>query len=73
MRALDIKAMTYEELEAKLLENRRALRAAKDLEEKRRLAREDHDLMLEMDRRWNEVERSRRGGGDGSGEPRPVP
>ena len=73
MRALDIKAMTYEELEAKLLKNRCALRAEKDLEEKRRLAREDHDLMLEMDRRWNEAERLRRGGGDGGGEPRPVP
>ena len=73
MRLADIKAMAYEELEAKLLENRRALRAAKDLEEKRRLAREDHDLMLEMDRRWNEAERRRRGDEDGGGEPRPVP
>lgn len=70
---MNIEAMTYEELEAKLLENRRALRAAKDVEEKRRLAREDHDLMLEMDRRWNEAEHLRRGSGDGSGKPRPVP
>ena len=73
MRRADIKAMAYEELEAKLLENRRALRAAKDLEEKRRLAREDHGLMLEMDRRWNEAERLRKGGGNGGEEPRPVP
>ena len=70
---MNITAMMYGELEAKLLENRRALRAAKDLEEKRRLAKEDHDLMLEMDRRWNEAERLRRGGGDGGEEPRPVP
>ena len=57
---MNLKEMTYEELEAKLLENRCALRATKDLEEKRRLVSKDHDLMLEMDRRQDEAERLRR-------------
>ena len=57
---MNLKEMTYEELEAKLLGNRCALRATKDLEEKRRLVSKDHDLMLEMDRRLDEAERLQR-------------
>ena len=53
---MNIKEMTNEELEAELLENRCALRATKDLEEKRRLVSKGHDLMLEMVRRRDEAE-----------------
>ena len=69
---MNIKTMTYEELEFKLLENRCALRATKDLEEKRQLINKGHDIMQEMDRRWNEAERLQRGGEDGGEEPHPV-
>lgn len=37
----------------KVTENRRQLLATKDLEEKRRLIKENHEMMVEMDRRWN--------------------
>ena len=69
---MNIKEMTYKELETKLLENRCALRATKDLEQKRRLVRKGHDLMREMDRRWNEAERLQRGDENGGEEARPV-
>ena len=46
------KTMTYKELEQELLRNRNALRSA-SLEQKRNLINRDHDLMTEMDSRWN--------------------
>ena len=45
-------AMTYKELENEVIENRRELRTA-TLERKRELISRNHDLMVEMDRRWN--------------------
>jgi hypothetical protein len=45
------KAMTYKELENELRKNRLELRTA-NLDRKRELINRDHDLMTEMDRRW---------------------
>lgn len=56
---MNLKKMTYKELETKVVENRRILRAAKSLDEKRRLIAENHEMMTEMDRRWNETEMRR--------------
>ena len=69
---MNIKEMTYKELETELLENRCALHAAKDSEEKRRLVRKGHSLMLEMDRRQDEADRLQRRGENGGKEPRPI-
>ena len=55
--------MTYKELETKLTENRRALYETKDSETQQRLVKQNRDLMLEMDRRWNEAERLQRENG----------
>ena len=46
------KTMTYKELENELLKNRCELRTA-SLERKRELISRNHDLMVEMDSRWN--------------------
>jgi hypothetical protein len=46
------KTMTYKELENELLKNRCELRTA-SLARKRELISRDHDLMVEMDSRWN--------------------
>ena len=50
----DPKKMTYRELEAELIKNRCALRTSKDLDSKRELTNRDHDLMVEMNSRWNQ-------------------
>ena len=60
---MNIKVMTYKELETKLTENRRALYETKDSETQQRLVKQNRDLMLEMDRRWNEAERLQRENG----------
>ena len=49
------KTMTYKELENELIANHRELRTA-SLEQKRSLINRDHDLMTEMDRRWQNAE-----------------
>lgn len=49
----EIKKMSYSELEQKVIENRKALRNTTNLELKRRLIIENHNLMTEMDSRWN--------------------
>lgn len=49
----DTKAMTYKELENELLKNRSELRSASS-ERKKELISRDHDLMVEMDSRWND-------------------
>ena len=46
------KTMTYKELETEVIKNRCELRAAAP-ERKRELINRNHDLMVEMDRRWN--------------------
>lgn len=46
------KTMTYQELQAEVIKNRCELRTA-SLEEKRALISRNHDLMTEMDSRWN--------------------
>ena len=46
------KSMTYKELENEVVKNRRELRTA-TLERKRELISRDHELMTEMDSRWN--------------------
>ena len=58
MNAKDVKTMTYKELERELSENRAKLPTS-SLEEKRQLINRDHDLMTEMDRRWEEAEKKR--------------
>lgn len=50
--------MTYKQLEQKVIENRRILVATNDLNLKRRLIRENHEMMTEMDRRWNAARRA---------------
>ena len=60
---MNIKAMTYKELETKLTENRCALYGTKDSETQQRLVKQNRVLMLEMDRRWNEAERLQRENG----------
>ena len=45
------KTMTYKELETEVIRNRSEYRTA-DLPRKRELINRDHDLMTEMDRRW---------------------
>ena len=45
------KTITYKELENEVIKNRCELRTAA-LERKRELINRDHDLMTEMDRRW---------------------
>ena len=49
------KTMTYKEMENELIKNRSELRTA-DLPRKRELINRDHDLMTEMDRRWQNAE-----------------
>ncbi|MCI8525606.1 MAG: hypothetical protein HFF17_06715 [Oscillospiraceae bacterium] len=44
--------MTYQELEQKVIKNRLILRHCTDRETRRRIIRENHELMTEMDRRW---------------------
>lgn len=43
--------MTYEEMSKKVIANRTIIRTTTDLDEKRRLIEENHELMTEMDRR----------------------
>ena len=50
----DTKKMTYKELETELIKNRCELRATTDLDRKRELTNRGHDLMVEMDSRWNQ-------------------
>ena len=47
------KKMTYKEISDKVMANRTIIRTTKDLDEKRRLIEENHELMTEMDRRLN--------------------
>lgn len=51
----DIKKMTYRELEQEVITNRCEMVTA-TLERKRELIRRNHELMLEMDARWNTAE-----------------
>ena len=46
------KTMTYKEMQTELIKNRCELRTA-SVERKRELINRDHDLMVEMDIRWN--------------------
>ena len=48
-----MKYMTYSQLEQRVIANRRILRTTNDLDLKRRIIRENHEMMVEMDRRWN--------------------
>lgn len=48
----EIKKMSYKALETKLISNRVKYQTA-DLQTKRELIKEDHEIMVEMDRRWN--------------------
>lgn len=48
----EIKKMSYKALETKLISNRVKYKTA-DLQTKRELIKEDHEIMVEMDRRWN--------------------
>ncbi|MCD7750412.1 MAG: hypothetical protein LUI10_01495 [Lachnospiraceae bacterium] len=45
------KSMTYREMENEVSRNRHELQTA-SLERKRELIRRDHELMVEMDKRW---------------------
>ncbi|MGF7142820.1 hypothetical protein HNQ56_001238 [Anaerotaenia torta] len=55
----DFKKMPYRELEQEVIANRCAMRTA-TIEKKRELIRRNHELMLEMDARWNAAEQKRR-------------
>lgn len=50
--------MTYRQIEQKLSENRHILRTTSDPSLKSRLILEDHELMIEMDRRWKVTQRT---------------
>lgn len=50
-----VKKMTYKELEQEVISNRCEMRTASP-ERKRQLINRSHDLMVEMDDRWNQVE-----------------
>jgi|GluameStandDraft_1065615.scaffolds.fasta_scaffold337738_1 hypothetical protein len=52
--------MTYQELEQKVIKNRLILRRCTDSKARRRIIRENHELMTEMDRRWTAAGRDRR-------------
>ena len=49
------RTMTYKELETEVISNRIKMRTA-SLAEKRELINRSHDLMTEMDRRWQVAE-----------------
>jgi hypothetical protein len=51
------KDMTYKAMADKVIENRKKLLTTRDIEEKRRLIIESHELMTEMDRRWQAVQK----------------
>ena len=53
---MDIGSMTYMELGNQVSINRWKIKEAKDARERMRLCAENHDLMTEMDRRWNDGE-----------------
>lgn len=55
----DIKKMTYRELEQEVIANRCEMTTA-TLERKRELIRRSHELMTEMDTRWNAAEQKGR-------------
>lgn len=46
------KSMTYKEMEIEVTENRRKMRSA-DNKMMRELINRNHELMVEMDSRWN--------------------
>lgn len=52
----NLQKMTYKELEKKLIANRCELRTA-DLATSRKLIREDHEIMIEMDKRLAKAEK----------------
>ena len=56
---MNVKKMTYKQLEQRVIENRAKLTTTKDLTEKRHLIAEDHELMVEMDSRWNRAAQRR--------------
>lgn len=53
-----IAKMTYKELEQEVCRNRCEMRTANP-ERKRQLINRNHDLMVEMDARWNRAEAKR--------------
>ncbi len=55
----DIKKMTYRKLEQEVTANHCEMTTA-TLERKRELIRRNHELMVEMDARWNAAEQKRR-------------
>lgn len=55
----DFKKMLYRELEQEVIANRCAMRTA-TIERKQELIRRNHELMVEMDARWNVAEQKRR-------------
>ena len=54
----DLRKMTYKELETEVIENRVELRSTRTLERKRELINRNHDLMVEMDSRWNKASKT---------------
>ena len=53
----EIRKMTYEELEDAVAEIEYRRRHLKDLREEFLLGNEAHDMRVEMDRRWDELEK----------------
>ena len=60
----DIQKMTYRELEQEVIANRCEMRTAAR-KRKQALILRNHDLMVEMDARWNAAELKRRDKNDG--------
>ena len=56
----DHKKASYDELENRLLKNREKLRNTTNPQLQRRLINENHDLMTEMDNRWNKTEAAKK-------------
>ena len=48
--------MTYQQMATKVIKNREKLLKTSNLDEKRRLIRENHELMKKMDSCWTSVQ-----------------
>ena len=50
--------MTYKEIEKKIIINNQALRRSANLEERRAIINENHELMKRLDEAWTKQSRS---------------
>lgn len=52
---MNIKKMTYKQLETQVIKNRQIIRTSTDQKLVRALIAENHNMMIEMDNRWNKA------------------